>query len=198
MRITLEKLNLWSNVYIITKPRKPQSITGYVQPKFLGNSCMKNIRATPCFVFPFLSVAISFTATSTELVHSAANQHSGNLWKFLECSSYFVSEFKEISYTASHLLHPSSLIVLKCRRNGPFQIDQILNILSLLFHSTPIYPLVTVKKLHSWPEMVTEKWMQQHEIIIHLLIGWLNITTSIIKHHQDISANKEVNSGYSL
>lgn len=56
MRATLEKLNLWFNVYIFTKPRKPQSITGYVQQEFLGNSCMKNVRASLSFVFPYLSV----------------------------------------------------------------------------------------------------------------------------------------------
>lgn len=56
MRTTLDKLNLWSNVYIFTKPWKPQSITGYVQLEFLGNSCMKNVRASVSFVFPYLSV----------------------------------------------------------------------------------------------------------------------------------------------
>jgi len=61
------------------------------------------------------------SAAFADLAHSAGNLHSGNLWALLECSSYLVSEV-EISYTASHLLHLSSLILLNYRRNGPFQI----------------------------------------------------------------------------
>lgn len=105
------------------------------------------------------------TAT-TELVHSAGNLHTDNLWKFLERSSYFVCEFKEISYTASQLLHPPSIMVLNCRRNGSSQIHQILNILSFLSAYPPVTAKnSTLKKIHIRQWTVTEKWMQQRERI---------------------------------
>lgn len=84
------------------------------------------------------------TAT-TELVHSAGNLHTDNLWKFLEWSSYFVSEFKEMSYTASHLLHPPSLIVLNCRRIGPSQLIKSSTFSLFYFIQLHLYPTVTAK-----------------------------------------------------
>lgn len=46
--------------------------------------------------------------------------------------------------------------------------------------------------------MVSGKWIQQRERIIHPLNGLLNITTSTIKHYQGVSANKQIKSGYLL